>query len=367
MGTRRPHAPVRFHEPVASRGRRSAGTCARWRRRWAPTFNGAGAVPAEGRAHVVHGSARVRGKASRPTGRSGGGPGGRSWSSAGKGGSHDDVARDVRSLRRSRSRRCRLVSGALLPRGVPSPRRGRIWAAHHGPAPGEAVECRSPWEALPDMERPMKKGTSQLSRRDFARTAALAAGAFGAAELLGAAEAEVKVGLYSITYLGVWYRGGALTLEQVIQRAKQYGYEGVEIDGKRPHGNPLDWPKGRGQDLLRYAHDHGVEIYAVAGEQRLQQPDTGASRVPAGLHARPDPHDRGPRREGAARVPGLARRDAAARGRWPLRHRQVGLAEDARGVLAGGDLGVVPRRPGGVGAARGGARSHPGAAEPRAR
>ena len=107
-------------------------------------------------------------------------------------------------------------------------------------------------------------------------------GALGAAELLrAAAAAQVKVGLYSITYLGVWYRGGALTLEQVIDRAKQYGYDGVEVDGKRPHGNPLDWPKTRCQGLLRYAHDRGVEIYAVAGEQRFQQPDTGAPRVPS--------------------------------------------------------------------------------------
>lgn len=86
------------------------------------------------------------------------------------------------------------------------------------------------------------------------------------------AETEVKVGLYSITYLGVWYRGDALDLEQVIERAKQYGYEGVEVDGKRPHGNPLDWPKGRCQDLLRYAHDHGIEIYAVAANNDFSSP-----------------------------------------------------------------------------------------------
>ena len=102
----------------------------------------------------------------------------------------------------------------------------------------------------------MPRSTSPLSRREFARTTALAVGALGAAELLRADEAQVKVGLYSITYLGVWYRGSALTLEQVIDRAKHYGYEGVEIDGKRPHGNPLDWPKGRCQDLLRYARDN---------------------------------------------------------------------------------------------------------------
>ena len=113
---------------------------------------------------------------------------------------------------------------------------------------------------------------SGVTRREFARTTALAAGAVGAAGLLGAEEAAVKVGLYTITYLGVWYRGGGLTLEQVIDRAKQYGYDGVEVDGKRPHGNPLDWPRSRCRDLLAYAQDRGVEIYAVAANNDFSSP-----------------------------------------------------------------------------------------------
>lgn len=36
--------------------------------------------------------------------------------------------------------------------------------------------------------------------------------------------ADVKIGLYSITYEDVWYRGDALTLEQMIGRAKKFGY-----------------------------------------------------------------------------------------------------------------------------------------------
>ncbi|MCW5981388.1 MAG: sugar phosphate isomerase/epimerase [Bryobacteraceae bacterium] len=82
----------------------------------------------------------------------------------------------------------------------------------------------------------------------------------------------MKVGLYSITYLGVWYRGDALTLEQLIQRAKEYGYQGVEIDGKRPHGNPVDLPKNRCQRLRKFAADQGIEIYAVAGNNDFSSP-----------------------------------------------------------------------------------------------
>ena len=82
----------------------------------------------------------------------------------------------------------------------------------------------------------------------------------------------MKLGLYSITYLGVWYRGDALTLEQVIDRAREYGYDGVEIDGKRPHGNPLDLPAARRLDLRRRAEAAGVEIYAVAANNDFSSP-----------------------------------------------------------------------------------------------
>ncbi|NWG13832.1 MAG: TIM barrel protein [Acidobacteria bacterium] len=82
----------------------------------------------------------------------------------------------------------------------------------------------------------------------------------------------MRIGLYSITYLGVWYGGDALTLEQVVERAKKYGYQGVEIDGKRPHGNPLDMPKVRCRELRRYAADRGIEIYAVAANNDFSSP-----------------------------------------------------------------------------------------------
>jgi sugar phosphate isomerase/epimerase len=97
----------------------------------------------------------------------------------------------------------------------------------------------------------------------------LAASAFSAA---AAPRANVKVGLYSITYGGVWYRGDALTVEQVVSRAGKFGYQGVEIDGKRPHGNPLDMPKARCQKVRKFAADQGIEIYAVAGNNDFSSP-----------------------------------------------------------------------------------------------
>ena len=82
----------------------------------------------------------------------------------------------------------------------------------------------------------------------------------------------MKLGLYSITYLGVWYRGSALTLEQFIARAREFGYDGIEIDGKRPHGNPLDLSPARRLELRRQAEAAGLEIYAVAANNDFSSP-----------------------------------------------------------------------------------------------
>jgi sugar phosphate isomerase/epimerase len=119
----------------------------------------------------------------------------------------------------------------------------------------------------------MKKQPRCIDRREFARTAAMAATASGAFTRAGARPAaDLKLGLYSITYLGVWYGGEALTLEQVVERARKYGYQGVEVDGKRPHGNPLDMPRNRCRELRRYAEDRGIEIYAVAANNDFSSP-----------------------------------------------------------------------------------------------
>jgi hypothetical protein len=46
----------------------------------------------------------------------------------------------------------------------------------------------------------------------------------------------------------------------------------VEIDGKRPHGNPLDMPKARCQQLRKFADDLGIEINAVAANNDFSSP-----------------------------------------------------------------------------------------------
>ena len=85
---------------------------------------------------------------------------------------------------------------------------------------------------------------------------------------------QMKVGLYTITYLGIWYRGDALPLKDVIKRARKYGYEGIEIDGKCPHGHPLMLSKDSCKELRQIADGEGIEIYGLAGNNDFSSPIT---------------------------------------------------------------------------------------------
>ena len=124
----------------------------------------------------------------------------------------------------------------------------------------------------------MQKPT--MDRREFVGTTlAAAAGALHSARAFSKPENEgknagMKVGLYSITFLGLWYRGEALKLGDVIRRAKRYGYDGIEIDGKRPHGNPIDMPAARCRELCAMAEGEGVEIFGVAANNDFSSPMT---------------------------------------------------------------------------------------------
>ena len=111
-----------------------------------------------------------------------------------------------------------------------------------------------------------------MTRRDLL----LQVGAVGLAASRGAAAkpaiGDVKPALYSVTYIGLWYRGDALSMEQVLERAKRFGYEGVEIEAKRPHGFALDWPKKRCQDFRRRCGDAGVALTGVAAMNSFSSP-----------------------------------------------------------------------------------------------
>jgi sugar phosphate isomerase/epimerase len=82
----------------------------------------------------------------------------------------------------------------------------------------------------------------------------------------------MKVGLYSITYMGIWYDGPALTFEDFVKRAKAYGYAGIELDGKRPHGNPMDLDQRTRDQMRNTLEREGIEIPCVAANNDFSSP-----------------------------------------------------------------------------------------------
>ena len=83
---------------------------------------------------------------------------------------------------------------------------------------------------------------------------------------------KIKLGLYSITYGGIWYVGSVLTFEEFCKRAKDYGFDGVELDNKRPMGCPLDLEKRRRDEMVNALQKNELEIPAVAANNDFSNP-----------------------------------------------------------------------------------------------
>ena len=80
----------------------------------------------------------------------------------------------------------------------------------------------------------------------------------------------MKVGLYSISCSGTWFNDRpALTVEEFIDTAKKFGYDGVEIDLKRPHGSPIDLDEKRCAEIRAYAEKQGLEICGTAANNNF--------------------------------------------------------------------------------------------------
>lgn len=82
----------------------------------------------------------------------------------------------------------------------------------------------------------------------------------------------MKIGLYSITYRGVWYRGEAIDVFNLVRLAKQQGWEGVELDAERPHAAPMDLTADGRKRLRDLAGEAGVELCAVSPNCDLSSP-----------------------------------------------------------------------------------------------
>jgi sugar phosphate isomerase/epimerase len=83
---------------------------------------------------------------------------------------------------------------------------------------------------------------------------------------------KIKLGLYSITYGGIWYKGEALTFDELCKYAKEYGFDGVELDNKRPMGNPMDIDQHKRDEYRNSLVKYGLEIPCVAANNDFSSP-----------------------------------------------------------------------------------------------
>ena len=82
----------------------------------------------------------------------------------------------------------------------------------------------------------------------------------------------IKVGLYSITYSGRWYKGGHLTIKDVIRKAKDLGYDSIEPELTRPHLSPLDVDEKFVREIRKFAESEGIEIPVAAVYNNFTSP-----------------------------------------------------------------------------------------------
>jgi len=73
----------------------------------------------------------------------------------------------------------------------------------------------------------------------------------------------MKFALLTVTYGGLFYKGEALSLEQQIHRAKEFGFDALAIETKRPVASPLDLNKSERNRIKKLAADEGIVLCAI--------------------------------------------------------------------------------------------------------
>jgi len=82
----------------------------------------------------------------------------------------------------------------------------------------------------------------------------------------------MKIGLYSISYRGVWYQGNAIDVFTLLRLAKEQGWEGVELDTERPHAAPMDLSSDHRRRLRSLACELELPICAISPNCDLSSP-----------------------------------------------------------------------------------------------
>jgi sugar phosphate isomerase/epimerase len=75
----------------------------------------------------------------------------------------------------------------------------------------------------------------------------------------------MRLALHSVSYAGVWPGQARLGLTPILDKAVQFGYQGVMLVAKRPHASVLDLDAGARRELRAAIEDRGLQLAALAG------------------------------------------------------------------------------------------------------
>lgn len=75
-----------------------------------------------------------------------------------------------------------------------------------------------------------------------------------------------------MSYQGLWYDGPALAPLEFLRRARQAGFGGVELDGRRPHGSPLDLDQSRRRSIRELCAELDLDVVAIAANNDFSSP-----------------------------------------------------------------------------------------------
>jgi sugar phosphate isomerase/epimerase len=82
----------------------------------------------------------------------------------------------------------------------------------------------------------------------------------------------IKTALYTVTYSGLFYKGGALPLAEIFPRAAEMGFDGIAIGAKRPVALPMDLDASQRKAILQLSVRHSLEIGCVESYSNLASP-----------------------------------------------------------------------------------------------
>ena len=84
----------------------------------------------------------------------------------------------------------------------------------------------------------------------------------------------MKISLHSVSYSGFFYRGDPLSIEDMIRKLSEIGYDGLELMAKRPHANPMDLDGKARKEIRELADSHNIELANLAAYNDFSGPDS---------------------------------------------------------------------------------------------